>query len=210
MDIHSVISKIKDTYANHSSIIEIKKTTKNGTTFFLKEVKEDEVLKFLKNIDVKRLTWEDKLPLNLVKCATSYIYKSLTLITNQSLKTSTFSSNVKSAVVIRLGKGSLDKNDVNNFKLVSVLNCFSKIFENVKKGHMMPFIQNHLSIFLSTYRSCCSSQYVLIRLIEEWRQKLANDDFVGAVLMDLSKAFDCISHDLLLAKLFAYGLNNEA
>ena len=56
MDIHSVISKIKDTYANHSSIIEIKKTTKNGTTFFLKEVKEDEVLKFLKNIDVKRLT----------------------------------------------------------------------------------------------------------------------------------------------------------
>ena len=134
----------------------------------------------------------------------------MTLITNQSLKTSTFSNNVKSAVVIRLGKGSLDKNDVNNFKLVSVLNCFSKIFENVKKGQMMPFIQNHLSIFLSTYRSCYSSQYVPIRLIEEWRQKLANDDFVGAVLMDLSKAFDCISHDLLLAKLFAYGLNNEA
>ena len=112
--------------------------------------------------------------------------------------------------MIRLGKGSLDKNDVNNFKLVSVLNCFSKIFENVKKGQMMPFIQNHLSIFLSTYRSCYSSQYVPIRLIEEWRQKLANDDFVCAVLMDLSKAFDCISHDLLLAKLFAYGLNNEA
>lgn len=134
----------------------------------------------------------------------------MTLITNQSLKTSTFSNNVKSAVVIRLGKGSLDKNDVNNFKLVSVLNCFSKIFENVKKGQMMPFIQNHLSIFLSTYRSCYSSQYVPIRLIEEWRQKLANDDFVCAVLMDLSKAFDCISHDLLLAKLFAYGLSNEA
>ena len=210
MGIHSVISKIKDTYANHSSIIEIKKATKNGTAFFLKEVKEEEILKLLKNIDVKRSTWEDKLPPKLVKCATSYIYKSLTLITNQSLKTATFSNNVKRAVVIQLRKGSLDKNDVNNFRLVSVLNCFSKIFENVKKGQMMPFIQNHLSIFLSTYRSCYSSQYVLIRLIEEWRQKLANDDFVGAVLMDLSKAFDCISHDLLLAKLFAYGLSNEA
>ena len=134
----------------------------------------------------------------------------MTLITNQSLKTSTFSHNAKRAVVIRLDKGSLDKNDVNNFRLVSVLYCFSKIFENVKKGQMMPFIQNHLSIFISTYRSCYSSQYVLIRLIEEWRQKLANDHFVGAVSMDLSKAFNCISHDLLLAKLSAYGLSNEA
>ena len=43
-----------------------------------------------------------------------------------------------------------------------------------------------------------------IRLIEEWRKNLDNNYFIGAVLMNLSKAFDCIPHDLVIAKLAAY------
>ena len=47
-------------------------------------------------------------------------------------------------------------------------------------------------------------------MIEEWRRNLDNDNVVGAVLMDLSKAFDCIPHDLLIAKLSAYGFHEDA
>ena len=129
MDIHSAISKIKDTYVKHPSIIEIKKATKNETAFSFKEAAEEEILKLLKYINVKKSTGEDKLPPKLVKWAASDIYKSLTLIINQSLKTSTFPNNAKRAVVTPLDKSSLDKNNVNNFRPVSVLNCFSKIFE---------------------------------------------------------------------------------
>ena len=49
--------------------------------------------------------------------------------------------------------------------------------------------------------------HVLIRLIENWRHALDNNLFTGAVLMDLSKVFDCIPHDLLIAKLHIYGLD---
>ena len=45
-----------------------------------------------------------------------------------------------------------------------------------------------------------------MKMIEEWRENLDNNSFVGAVLTDFSKAFDCISHDLLTAKLSACGL----
>ena len=44
----------------------------------------------------------------------------------------------------------------------------------------------------------------------EWRKKLDDNFVVGAVLTDFSKAFDCIPHDLLIAKLAAYGLSEEA
>ena len=45
----------------------------------------------------------------------------------------------------------------------------------------------------------------MIRLIENWKQSLDSKKFVGAVLMDLSKAFDCIPHELLIVKMHAYG-----
>ena len=46
-----------------------------------------------------------------------------------------------------------------------------------------------------------------MRLIEHWMLHLDNKEFVGAVLMDLSKAFDCVPHDLLIAKSHAYGFD---
>ena len=47
-------------------------------------------------------------------------------------------------------------------------------------------------------------------LIEKWRKDLDNNFVAEAVLTDLSKAFDCIPHDLLIAKLSAYNFSDEA
>ena len=55
-----------------------------------------------------------------------------------------------------------------------------------------------------------SSSHVLIRLIENWKQALDKHFVAGTVLMDLSNDFDCIQHDLLIAKLYAYGFSEKS
>ena len=72
---------------------------------------------------------------------------------------------------------------------------------------MVRFIGEHFSPFISAYRTNYNSQHAIIRLLEEWRKKLDDNFVVGAVLTDLSKAFDCIPHDLLIANVAAYDLS---
>jgi hypothetical protein len=83
---------------------------------------------------------------------------------------------------------------------------FSKVFERWILDQMLEHVNLILSDKISAYRKGYSSQHVLLKLTEEWRKYLDNNQFVGAVLMDLSKAFDCIPHELLIAKLAALAL----
>ena len=77
------------------------------------------------------------------------------------------------------------------------------------KNFLVCNIEEFFSPFLAAYRKSYSTQDVLIRM-EEWKENLDDNFIVGAVLTDLSKAFDSIPHDLLIAKLSAYGLNSDS
>ena len=109
--------------------------------------------------------------------------------------------------MIPLDKGKPNKNEISNYRAVSVLNTSSKFSEKVIKKQLVRFMEEYFSSLISAYRTNYSSQIVIIQLLEEWRKKL-DDNF--AVLTDLSKAFVCIPHELLIAKLAAYDLSEEA
>ena len=66
------------------------------------------------------------------------------------------------------------------------------------------------SNFISAYKKSYSSNHVLLRLTENWKKSQDNKNFVGTVLMDLPKPFDYAPHDLVAAKLHAFGLSEDA
>ena len=72
------------------------------------------------------------------------------------------------------------------------------------------FIVSFLSPYLCCYRKGFNTQHAVLTLVEKWRKGLDNYAFCGAILMGLSKAFDTLNHDLLIAKLHAYGFQHDA
>ena len=92
---------------------------------------------------------------------------------------------------------------------VSILNCFSKVYENVIKNELLKSMNVHLAPFISADRKNCNTQHVLLMLLEEWREHFDNNKTVGGIVMDLSKALGCVPHDLLLAKLATYSIDDN-
>lgn len=86
-----------------------------------------------------------------------------------------------------------------------------KVYERFIQQRLQPYTGSFLSILLSAYRKHYSTHHVLINLIEDWKFNLDKGNMVGTVLMDLSKAFDCIPHDLLMElALHAYNFHHDA
>ena len=130
-------------------------------------------------------------------------------IINKDLKENKFSENAK-AVLVRPKYKKDDRGKIKNYRPVTLLKGFSKIYERFLHDSLSNFREKVLSKFVSADKKSYSSNDFLLKLIEEWKKSLDDKNIIGAVLMDLSKAFDCIPHNPLVAKLHAYCLSMDA
>ena len=94
--------------------------------------------------------------------------------------------------------------------MILLLPVVSKVFEKIMHDQISQYINSFLTPYLCGYRKGFRTQQALLSLIEKLKTVLDSKGYGGAVLTDLSKAFDTINHDLLIAKLYAYGFSKES
>ena len=205
-----LVRLILEKYKDHPSVLAIREGSDTSNSFSFHEVQHHEVWALLRSLDGKKSTGEDQIPPKLVHLAADELTAPLTFAINSCLQNQRFPDKGKRAAVCPLDKGEENRTAEKNFRPVSVLNTFSKIYEKVMKQQLIVYLDTTLSVFIGAYRKAYGTQHVLIRLLEDWKTKLDNNYIVGALLMDLSKAFDCIPQDLLIARLNAYGADENA
>ena len=161
------VRDIVNSYKNHPSIIKIKQVV-NGSNvsdserFSFKTVNESEIKDLLKNLDIKKASDIDTIPPKLVKVSADFLTSLLTKAINTSIAQNVFPENAKTASVIPLDKGKPNKNEMSNFRPVSVLNTFSKIYKRVIEDQIVCGMEKYFSPFLPACRKNYSSQNILI------------------------------------------------
>ena len=120
-----------------------------------------------------------------------------------------FPVTLKNANVIPVHKKD-DPTDNTNFQPVSVLPLLSKVFERVSYNQLGKYMNTFLNKLLCRFRKAHSTQHDLFKLLQQCQKELDNSGLVGTILMDLSKAYGCLPHDLIIAKLEAYGLSKSS
>ena len=93
---------------------------------------------------------------------------------------------------------------------VSILTLLSKVYEKVIYYQLPDYSDSFLNNILCGFRKAHSKQHALFKLPQSWQQVLDNGVFIGTILMELSKAYDYIPHNLLVAKLECYGVGKAS
>ena len=116
-----------------------------------------------------------------------------------------FADELKHANVIPVHKKN-EKSKKRYYRPVSILTNISKIYEKLLHNQLSKYVDSLLATNQCGFRKGFSSQYCLLVMLEKFKEAIDRGNQFGALLTDLSKAFDCIDHKLLIVKLYEYSV----
>ena len=151
----------------------------------------------------------DNIPTNVIKAVSGTIVAPLTQLINKSLQQGIFPDALKIAKISPIYK-SKSKTDIKNYRPISVLPVISKVFEKVFYARLYThFISNNLlSQYQYGFQALRNTEHALLKFTGDVVDGFDSGKPTVATFMDLSKAFDCVNHEILIAKLQHYGVSS--
>ena len=149
---------------------------------------------------LKLLKVTDDLPTKILKNNSDIFSRFFRTNCNNAIEISTFPEQLKYADVKLVFKKDL-QTDKKNYRPISILPNVSKIYERCINKQLEEYFQALLSNYQCSFRKGCSVINALIPIVEKWKEFIDAGGTFVALLTDLTKAFDCLPHELLIAKL---------
>ena len=203
------IEEIICSYRKHPSIIKINNIIKFAERFSFNSVDQMQIENEIVQLNAKKAAGPDDIPPKIIKDSIDVLTLPLTNLFNTSIDESLFPLNLKYANISPIYKKG-DNTKKENYRPISILPSISKIFERLMFQQITSYVSNLLSPYLCGFRKGYNAQHALLRLKNMLNKSLDKKENVGLLMMDLSKAFDCIPHNLLIAKLYAYGFDKHS
>ena len=172
------------------------------SSMFLIPVTEDELSKEIDKLQNGKAPGLDEIPNKIVKLSKSFILKPLVHIFNLSFTTSTVPHELKQSKLIPIYKKK-EHFLPGNYRPISLLSVFNKLLEKCMYKRLYSFLNRFqlLYEYQFGFRDGHSTILALTEIIDDIRESVDNKNSVLGIYLDLSKAFDCVNHDILFWKL---------
>src|SRR3989442_11552044 len=166
-----------------------------------------EVRELISGIKNSAACGPDQVPVSVIKSVSKCISPVLSSIINHSIQQGIFPDALKVAKVKPIYKCG-EKSLLSNYRPISILNAFSKIFEKVILKRLENYLNKKQILHDAQYgfRKNRSTQLAIVSFLDALTDSLDKNKFVFSLFIDLSKAFDTLDHALLLRKLYRYGI----
>ena len=180
----------------------------NPNSFFIKPTSEAEIVNLINELDSKKSTGPNSVPNFILKLIKFEISKPLKDIINLSFNKGKYIDILKISKVTPIFKEKGDELEVSNYRPISLLSNFNKIFEKIMHERVVSFLDKHNCIYNRQFgfRKGHSTTHTLIDLTESIRRSIDNNSYAVGIFLDFQKAFDTVEHSILLQKLKHYGI----
>ena len=195
-----------ENFFHHASVLKIKEARDSTDCFSFKSVSIEDICKEIHALDPSKATQSDDIPFKIIKNNSGIFSNIFQANLNNAIETSTFPEQLKYADVKPVFKKD-SRTDKKNFRPISILPNISKTYERCINKQLEEYFQALLSKYQCRFRKGYNVINTLLPMIEKWRKFIDAGGAFGALLTDLSNAFDCLPRELLIAKLHAYGVD---
>lgn len=182
----------------------------NKNSFYLTPVTENELITHISSLKNDSAPGEDNISAKTIKNMHIFLLKPLSFLINMCFSQSKIPQDWKTSIIIPVYKCG-NRQEANNYRPISLINNFGKLFEKCLKTRLIDFLERNNLLYEKQFgfRSGKCTEDAVFQLINQINNNLNTNKKSLTVFIDLAKAFDTVSHKNLIKRMESLGVRGD-